>query len=76
MDCIASFASQTYAIKAQKALSNSVIPSRVIKLDSEKSKRGCAYGVTIPCSLLESAKNILDSSRIRVRRFYMGDKEI
>ena len=76
MDCIASFASQTYAIKAQKALSNAAILSRVIKLDGEKSKRGCAYGVEIPCSLLESAKKTLERSGIRVRRYYKGDTEI
>lgn len=76
MDCIASFASQTYAIKAQKALSRAAIWGRVIKLDGEKSKRGCAYGVEIPCSLLESAKKELERSRIRVRRYYKGDTEI
>ncbi len=76
MDCIASFSSQTYAIKAQKALATSAIPCRVIKLDGEKSKRGCAYGVEIPCSLLENSKIILEKSRIRVRRFYRGDTEL
>ncbi len=76
MDCYATFASQTYAIKAQKALKDASIPSRVIKLDGEKSKKGCAYGVELPCSLLESAKNILRYERIKSRRFYMGDTEI
>lgn len=76
MDCIASFASQTYAIKAQKALNGASIPSRVIKLDGEKSRHGCAYGVTIPCSLLENAKDILNRSRVKVRKFYRGDTEI
>ena len=76
MDCIASFSSQTYAIKAQRALAASDIPSRVIKLDGEKSKKGCAYGVLLPCSLLENSKNILERSRIRVRRFYRGDTEL
>lgn len=76
MDCIASFASQTYAIKAQKALTAASIPSKVIRLDGEKSKLGCAYGITIPCGLLESSKELLSKSRIRVRKFYRGDSEI
>ncbi len=76
MDCIASFSSQTYAIKAQRVLASSAIPCRVIKLDGEKSKRGCSYGVEIPCSLLENSKIILESSRIRVRKFYRGDTEL
>ncbi len=76
MDCIASFSSQTYAIKAQRTLAASDIPCRVIKLDGEKSKKGCAYGVLIPCGLLENSKKILEKSRIRVRRFYKGDTEL
>lgn len=76
MDCIASFASQTYAIKAQKALAAAAIPSRVVKLDGEKSKKGCSYGVEIPCSLLDNSKNILNKARVKVRRFYRGDTEI
>ncbi len=76
MDCIATFASQTYAIKAQKVLAASAIPCRVIKLDGEKSKKGCAYGVEIPCSLLDNSKNILSRARINIKRFYRGNEEI
>lgn len=76
MDCIASFASQTYAIKAQKVLKAAAIPAGVIKLDGEKSKKGCAYGVEIPCSLLENAKTVLRNEKIRAKRFYKGDMEI
>lgn len=76
MDCIASFSSQTYAIKAQRALALNSIPSRVIKLDGEKSKKGCSYGVEIPCSLLENSKIIFERSRIKARKFYRGDTEL
>ena len=76
MDCIASFSSQTYAIKAQRTLASNAIPCRVVKLDGEKSKKGCAYGVEIPCSLLENTKTIFEKSRIRARRFYRGDTEL
>lgn len=76
MDCLASFPSQTYAIKAQRTLEAASVPCRVIKLDGEKSKKGCAYGVLLPCSMLERSKEILEGARIRVRRFYRGDTEI
>ena len=76
LDCIASFASQTYAIKAQKALASASIPCRVVKLDGKKSKKGCAYGVEIPCSLIDNSKSILNKAKIKVRRFYRGDTEI
>ncbi len=76
MDCYASFASQTYALKAQKALRDASVYSRVIKLDGERSQKGCSYGVEIPCSMLESSKDILREARVKARRFYRGDREI
>ncbi len=38
--------SVTYAEKAKKLLNRSGIPSKIIKVDAEKTRRGCTYGVT------------------------------
>ena len=42
--------SVTYAIKVKKILSGIGIKSKLIKVDSSKSKKGCEYGVEFPSS--------------------------
>ncbi|MBR4296094.1 MAG: DUF3343 domain-containing protein [Clostridia bacterium] len=74
--CTASMASQTYALKAQKALSGAAIPSRVVRLDGAKSKKGCSFGVEFPCGQKRNVENVLSSARIRVKHYYQGDVEI
>ncbi len=74
--CSASLTSQTYALKAQRLLSAAGIPSKVIKLDGEKSKMGCSYAIEFSCFQAEGVKKILDSKRVRVRHFYKGDEEL
>lgn len=76
MFCTASMTSQTFALKAQKALADSVIPSRVVKLDGEKSRRGCSYGIEFACHQLNNVKMILQKNRIKAKHFYSGDIEI
>ena len=43
--------SVTYAIKAKKALSGIGIKSKLIKVDSSKTARGCEYGIEFPSSV-------------------------
>ena len=45
---IITLTSVTYAMKAKKQLSRIGIRSELIKVDSSKSKKGCAYGLEIP----------------------------
>lgn len=59
--CIIALSSVTYAIKAQKLLSQSSIRSRVIKLDSKLTKRGCAYGIETDCRTIDEAVNLISS---------------
>lgn len=54
----------TYAIKGQKALSINSIRSRVIKLDANQTKKGCAYGIEVDNLDLNNAVHIFNKSGI------------
>lgn len=47
---VITLSSITYAMKAKKLLSRAGIRSELIKVDSSKSKKGCAFGLEIPTS--------------------------
>lgn len=64
--------SVTYAIKGQNILSLNSISSRVIKLDAEQTKKGCAYGVEVDSSHLKNAISIFDRSGIPYSEIVKG----
>ena len=74
--CTASVSSQTYAIKAQRALAEYAIESRVVRLDAAKSKKGCTYGIEFPCGHIGNVRKILSDVHVKARHFYDGDTEI
>ena len=45
-ECTAALASLTYAIKAQRTLSDIGIEAKTVKLDRAQSRRGCEYGIS------------------------------
>lgn len=57
--CIFAINSLTYAMKGQQVLHERAIWSQVVKIDSELTKKGCAYGIQIECKNLNNVKNIL-----------------
>ena len=65
--CLAVIGSLTQAMKAQNALSNAAIFSRVEKADSASTGRGCAYALSYPCSQEANVRAALRSAGIRVR---------
>ena len=67
--CIAEIGSMTQAMRAQNALAEAAIPTTVVKTNSEKSGRGCAYGLSFDCAHIENIKNILAKSGVKVRRW-------
>lgn len=71
-ECIAEIGSMTQAMRAQRVLAEAVIPATVVKTDSSKSERGCAYGVSISCAQRENAELVFEKSRVRVRRWKKG----
>ena len=72
-ECIAEIGSMTQAIKAQRILADSAIPTTVVKSNSMGSGKGCAYGVSFPCQQRENVERICMGAKIRVRR-WKGEK--
>ena len=67
--CTASIGSTTLAMKAQKALGTEAIVSSVIKINSSRTHRGCAYGVSFDCSQEANVRRILTRAGIPVKEF-------
>lgn len=59
--CTFQIGSVTQATKAQRALADSSVPSKVIKTKSDQRGRGCTYGVEIDCMYANTAMHIMDS---------------
>ncbi len=59
MICISAKKSMTHAVKARRVLSSAGIHAEIINLDSSVTRRGCAYGVSFPCSMTERVQSIL-----------------
>ena len=68
-ECIAEIGSMTQAMKAQRVLSETAIPTTVVKSNSAKSGRGCAYGISFECAQKENVQNALISAGVKVRRW-------
>lgn len=64
--CTALIGSVTYALKAQKILSENAIGSSVGKVSS---KSGCAYGVTFPMLQKNNVEILLSKHNIRVKKY-------
>ena len=61
---VLSIGSVTHAIKAQRALSDNNLPSKVVKTKTTKSGKGCTYGVEMERMYYVTAEKILDSYKI------------
>ena len=68
-ECIAEIGSMTQVMRAQNALSEMAIPSTIVKTNSSKTNKGCAYGLSVDCKQRENADNIFQKSNVRVRRW-------
>lgn len=62
--CILALSSLTYAMKGHLALQDRAIWSKIIKIDSGMTKRGCAYGIQIDCIHLNNVQNIFINNNI------------
>lgn len=67
--CIASISSLNLAIKAQNALTQERIYSKIISLDPTLTKRGCAYGIEFSCSEERNIRTILRRAGIYPSQF-------
>lgn len=68
-NCIAALNSLTLAMKAQDALTSGAVFSKIVKLDSDMTRKGCAYGLKIDCGQLDAAKAIFAERRIKIREY-------
>lgn len=70
--CTASIGSLTHAMKGQKLLSGIGIVGKIVKLESEKTRRGCAYGIEFPCAELRRVRATLATSHLPVSEYFNG----
>lgn len=61
MTCLITMRSETYALRAERVLTNRGIAAKKIKLDGEYSLRGCSYGIQLDCRNRASALSVLNS---------------
>ena len=57
--CIISLPTETYAISAQRLLSDKGIAARVVRTDPSATKKGCSVGVETDCRYTSKARSIL-----------------
>ena len=72
-ECVAVIGSMTQAMRAQNVLASAAIRAEVIKADSSKTGRGCAYAVSYSCMQDGNVRSVLNRAGIRVRSFYGGN---
>jgi len=51
-------------MKGQQELNDMAIWSQIVKIDSELTKKGCAYGIQVEYRNLNNVKNIFIKSNI------------
>lgn len=72
--CVTVIGSMTQAMRAQKVLASAAIRAEVIKADSSRTRRGCAYALSYSCYQEQNVQRILKDAGIRTRSFY-GDRQ-
>ena len=54
--CVAAMGSMTSALRAQRILGGAGLSTEIVSLSPEETRRGCAYGVEIPCADIALAR--------------------
>lgn len=63
-ECLITFKSPTYSMKAQLLLTRNSVPSRAVKLDGEYSGKGCTHGIRVDCRYGKTAERLLRQSGV------------
>lgn len=63
--CVIAMPSLTNALRGENLLGSGGIHVRVIKLPQGRTKKGCAYGIELPCMLASAALGRLDAAAIK-----------
>ena len=67
--CLATIGSMTMAIKAQHVLLDLGLHAEVRSLSPNRTRRGCAFGITFPCEAKRAVRATLQSARIPVGEY-------
>ena len=65
MRCILPFISMTTAQRGSAVLTKSNIPHKIVEVESNMTRRGCAYGIEIAPFYVDTAESVLKRARIR-----------
>ena len=63
--CLIAMPSMTGAMGAERLLAAHGIRVRVVKLPGGGTKKGCAYGLELPCSFAREALKRLDGASVQ-----------
>jgi len=63
-DCILAMKSMTYAEKAKRVAQSMGLDAEVVSIDPSVTKRGCAFGLTVPCAKTADLCTFLDKKRV------------
>ena len=67
--CVCVIGSMTQAMRAQSVLAAAAIRTEVVRAESSRTGRGCAYALSYPCAQQGNVKRVLENAGIRVRSF-------
>lgn len=62
--CIIAISSVNHAIRCEKLLNQSYLKTKIVKLQPNVTKKGCAYGIEINCKDVPVAISFLDKAGI------------
>ena len=62
--CTIAISSINHAIRAEKVLLASSVKCKIVKLQPNATKKGCAYGLEVSCKDVPSALSFLNNARI------------
>ena len=63
-ECIITMKSVTYAEKAKRAAHSAGLQGQIVSIDPSITKRGCAYGISLPCRDAADLIRLLDRKKI------------
>lgn len=62
--CIIAISSVNHAIRGEKILTQNGLKVRIVKLQPETTKKGCAYGIELSCKDIPTALTFLEKSNL------------
>ncbi len=67
MRCIYPFVSMTSVLRAKPSLEKANIRYRIVELSPNLTKRGCAFGIEVPCDSIDTAERAMRCAGVRYK---------